>query len=143
VTPHFGELAVAVDFKRIRTIGWSESADNSQARVLFAARRAFRYTSHVPMPELTAFPPSSTHQSAVFITKMIYSGGAKPNGLLRRTPCAVRHGFLSLVHGYCERHADTRDAFPAQAASALDAIGGGIGAGQGSAALILKRQWHA
>jgi hypothetical protein len=44
--PHFGELAVAVDFKRIRTIGWSESADNSEARVLFAARRAFRYTSH-------------------------------------------------------------------------------------------------
>jgi len=96
-----------------------------------------------PMPEPTAFAPLSPHQSAVFISKMIYSGGAKPNGRLRRTPCAVRHGFLSRVHGSCERHADARDAFPAQAASALDAIGGGVGAGQGSAALILKRQWHA
>jgi hypothetical protein len=34
-------------------------------------------------------------------------------------------------------------AFPAQAASALDAIRGGIDAGQASAAWILERQWHA
>ncbi len=93
-----------------------------------------------PMPDPTAFPPLSTHQSAVFIVKMIYSGGAKPNGRLRGTLCAVRHGFLSRVHGFQRKARRIRrygDAFPAQAA--LDAIRGGIGAGQGSAAWILER----
>jgi hypothetical protein len=52
------------------------------------------------LPDPTAFPPLSTHQSAVFIVKMIYSGSAKPNGRLRGTLCAVRHGFLSRVHGF-------------------------------------------
>jgi 3-oxoacyl-(acyl-carrier-protein) synthase len=41
--------------------------------------------------------------------------------------------------GSSERHGGYGDVFPAQAASAFDAIHGGIGAGQGSAAWILER----
>jgi hypothetical protein len=41
--------------------------------------------------------------------------------------------------GSNETHGGYGDTFPAQAASALDAIRRGIGAGQGSAAWILER----
>jgi hypothetical protein len=138
--PHFGELAVGVDFKRIRTVGWSEPADSSEARVFFAARHAFRYI--VPcLPCLIR--PHSRHCRPInprcSSLERFAVEAPSQTAALRRTLCPVRHRSLRACMGSSERHGGYGDVFPAQAASAFDAIRGGIGAGQGSAAWILER----